>query len=130
MDALIEIVGNDQERPIPLLDVHRVIATCRKPDEATGLHRLQEMHGARLSVHRMDITAPESIETCAREVKSNVPYLSLLFNVSGVLHIPGMKQNPDCNVNDHQALHTPQTAFDRSIHSTTGNLVCTRQLIP
>jgi NAD(P)-dependent dehydrogenase (short-subunit alcohol dehydrogenase family) len=74
-----------------LLDIpdYSVVATCRYPDAAEGLHSLQNQHGDRLSIHRMDVTDPASIDACGAAVDQAVPHLNLLFNVAAVLHIPG-----------------------------------------
>lgn len=42
----------------------------------------------------MDVTNPDQIKECAEHVKATTPYLSLLFNVAAVLHIPGKPPPP------------------------------------
>lgn len=67
-----------------------VIATCRKPEEAVGLQLLQQQHGDRLAVVRLDVTSEDSIREAAQEVsKLGIGGLNLLLNAGGVLHIPG-----------------------------------------
>lgn len=69
----------------------RVIATCRNPAGASELQALQSQHApGRLAIHQMDVTKPEEIRECAEQVKASTPYLSLLFNVAAVLHVPGV----------------------------------------
>lgn len=72
-----------------------MIATCRNPAGASELQALQSQHApGRLAIHQMDVTKPEEIRECAEQVKASTPYLSLLFNVAAVLHIPG-KMSPE-----------------------------------
>ena len=59
-----------------------------------GSQALKAQHGERLLIQQMDVTQPESITACAAAVVQQVPYLSLLFNVSGLLHIPGVCLHP------------------------------------
>jgi NAD(P)-dependent dehydrogenase (short-subunit alcohol dehydrogenase family) len=66
-----------------------VIATSRNPDNSDGLRRLKEQYSDRLFTHTMDVTNVESISKCAQAVTEQVSHLNLLFNVAGVLHIPG-----------------------------------------
>ncbi len=70
---------------------HHVIATCRTPSAATQLQALQQAHPKSLSIVQLDTTKEDSIEAAAKEVETSlgVPYLNLLLNVSGVLHVPG-----------------------------------------
>lgn len=70
----------------------RVVATCRNPDGATQLHELASQHPGRLHITQMDVTDPESIERAAKEVATVHSHLDLLFNVSAVLHIPGVSR--------------------------------------
>jgi NAD(P)-dependent dehydrogenase (short-subunit alcohol dehydrogenase family) len=69
----------------------QVIATCRAPDAASGLHDLQNRFGAsRLQLVQLDTADEESIARAAAEVAAAHAHLDLLLNVSGVLHIPGV----------------------------------------
>lgn len=43
----------------------RVVATCRNPDGATGLHDLASQHGERLSIVRLDATDEATIQVIA-----------------------------------------------------------------
>jgi NAD(P)-dependent dehydrogenase (short-subunit alcohol dehydrogenase family) len=67
----------------------RVFASCRRPDEATGLQELQAQHGRRLVVLSVDVTEESSISHAATRVSDEAGELSLLVNVAGVLHGPG-----------------------------------------
>lgn len=55
---------------------------------------LQAQHGDRLIIERMDVTDPDGIAACAAAVERQVPCLNLLFNVAGLLHIPGARSVP------------------------------------
>lgn len=41
---------------------YRVIAACRKPDQAEHLHKLKEQSEGRLDLLQMDITDEQSIQ--------------------------------------------------------------------
>ncbi|HLV22212.1 MAG TPA: SDR family oxidoreductase [Polyangiaceae bacterium] len=60
-------------------DGHRVFAACRDPDTAEELRRLS---GARLSVHRLDVGDPASIERLADELSE--PSIDILINNAGI----------------------------------------------
>lgn len=69
----------------------QVIATCRDPDSACGLHELRDRFGAaRLQLVQLDTADEASVERAAAEVAAAHAHLDLLLNVSGVLHIPGV----------------------------------------
>jgi NAD(P)-dependent dehydrogenase (short-subunit alcohol dehydrogenase family) len=57
------------------------------------LQALKAQHGDKLIIQQMDTTKPEEITACAAAVAKQVPCLHLLFNVSGLLHIPGTRTN-------------------------------------
>ncbi|PRW55919.1 hypothetical protein C2E21_5144 [Chlorella sorokiniana] len=61
-----------------------VIATARKPEAASDLQKLQASAGGRLSVTKLDVTSPQSIESWAAEVKALAPHVDLLVNNAGV----------------------------------------------
>jgi len=58
-----------------------VYATCRRPAEAKSLHMLLELH-SRLTVHRLDITQQEDINSLCHELRE-VP-VNMLINNAGV----------------------------------------------
>ena len=60
-------------------DGHRVFAACRDPDTAEELRRLS---GDRLSVHRLDVGDPASIERLADELSE--PSIDILINNAGI----------------------------------------------
>jgi hypothetical protein len=43
-----------------------VIATCRDPDKADGLHELASQHGDRLQLVPLDVTSADSIQVGTR----------------------------------------------------------------
>ncbi len=59
----------------------RVFATCRHPGEAAGLHALSGSHPA-LSVHRLDVTQPESVYALRIELRDAA--LDVLVNNAGL----------------------------------------------
>lgn len=59
----------------------RVIATCRDPESATDLQSLASRY-PRLSVHRLDVTAPDQISDLAAAFKEDA--LDLLVNNAAV----------------------------------------------
>jgi NAD(P)-dependent dehydrogenase (short-subunit alcohol dehydrogenase family) len=66
--------------------VSRVIAACRRPDEASALAQLQQQHGSRLHLQQLDTLDDSSIQRAAAQLSSNLSHLDLLLNVSGILH--------------------------------------------
>jgi NAD(P)-dependent dehydrogenase (short-subunit alcohol dehydrogenase family) len=66
----------------------RIIATCRDPASAAELAAIDD---ERLSVRRLDVSDPESIRSAAGGLARDEVELSLLINVSGVLHGPGFR---------------------------------------
>lgn len=69
-----------------------VIATCRKPNEASGLLSLKNMFAQRLSILPMDVTDESTIEASAKSIKDRYGSLNLLVNASGILSIPDVLQ--------------------------------------
>jgi NAD(P)-dependent dehydrogenase (short-subunit alcohol dehydrogenase family) len=59
----------------------RVFATCRQPAAADELHELAQRH-LRLSVHRLDVTGPESVAALHAELQSEA--IDVLVNNAGV----------------------------------------------
>jgi NAD(P)-dependent dehydrogenase (short-subunit alcohol dehydrogenase family) len=70
----------------------RVVATCRSPEQATGLVELRSKH-TELDIVRLDCTNEDSIADAAKQVSEKHKHLDLLLNVAGILHIPG-KMSP------------------------------------
>lgn len=68
------------------LHVPRVIATCRRPDQAADLQQLQQQHGSRLHIQQLDTLDDSSIQRAAAQLTSSLSHLDLLLNVSGILH--------------------------------------------
>ena len=62
----------------------RVFATCRQPELALALNRLQEAAGDRLTVLPLDVTRAESITGAAATVNRLAGGLDLLLNNAGV----------------------------------------------
>lgn len=67
----------------------KVVATCRTPGRATSLQQLQEQHPGRLQVFQLDVTDFDSVQRCSEQVQQHYQHLDVLFNVTGILHIPG-----------------------------------------
>lgn len=54
-----------------------VIATARKPEAASDLQKLKASAGGRLSVTKLDVTSPQSIESWAAELKALAPHVDV-----------------------------------------------------
>lgn len=67
-----------------------VVATCKTPSTATGLHALVEEFGeARCRVVALDVRDEASIEAAAAQVRGWTEKITLLINAAGVLHGEG-----------------------------------------
>jgi NAD(P)-dependent dehydrogenase (short-subunit alcohol dehydrogenase family) len=66
--------------------VARVVATCRVPAAAAGLHGLAEAARGRLQLVPLDVTDESSIAAAADATRASVGSLHLLVNCAGVLH--------------------------------------------
>ncbi|XP_074567925.1 uncharacterized protein LOC141824516 isoform X2 [Curcuma longa] len=73
-------------------DEGHVIATCRNPNQATGLLDLKNKFLERLSILPLDVTKENTIEAAATTVKESFGKLNLLINASGILSIPDVLQ--------------------------------------
>ncbi|XP_042448032.1 C-factor-like isoform X2 [Zingiber officinale] len=73
-------------------DEGHVIATCRNPNQATGLLKLKNKFLERLSILPLDVTKENTIEAAATTVKESFGKLNLLINASGILSIPDVLQ--------------------------------------
>jgi NAD(P)-dependent dehydrogenase (short-subunit alcohol dehydrogenase family) len=74
----------------PARGYDRVFATCRSPGDAAALATLASASCGRLSVLRLDVEDPRSIEAAAAEVGASTDHVDLLLNAAGVLHVPGL----------------------------------------
>lgn len=59
----------------------RVYATCRRPDSAESLNRLQEAYSENISVHRLDVTRSEEIAAVAGALGGRA--IDILLNNAG-----------------------------------------------
>jgi NAD(P)-dependent dehydrogenase (short-subunit alcohol dehydrogenase family) len=59
----------------------RVFATCRRPETADALHELAQQH-PRISVHRLDVTQPESVYALRAELQDET--IDVLVNNAGI----------------------------------------------
>ncbi|XP_076956260.1 uncharacterized protein LOC143631349 [Bidens hawaiensis] len=69
-----------------------VIATCRNPNESSGLTELKNRFAERLHIQRLDLTVETTIEDSAKAIRERYGYLNLLVNASGILSIPDILQ--------------------------------------
>jgi NAD(P)-dependent dehydrogenase (short-subunit alcohol dehydrogenase family) len=67
-----------------LLRGDRVFATCRQPELATELNRLQENHNGILTVLPLDVANKEAIDHAVSTVRGFADGLDALFNNAGV----------------------------------------------
>ena len=63
-----------------------VVATCRRPDDATELQAVAADSGGRVTLLRLDVTDDASIEAAAAAVADAHGRADLVLNASGVLH--------------------------------------------
>lgn len=62
-------------------DGWRVYATCRRPESAEELNRLQVNYADNLSVHRLDVTRPEEMSALVRDLGERP--IDMLLNNAG-----------------------------------------------
>ncbi len=62
----------------------RVFATCRQPDAAAALQKLKAQHPDLISITRLDVADPESIEASYRVVSQETDALDVLINNAGM----------------------------------------------
>ncbi|KNA06121.1 hypothetical protein SOVF_183980 [Spinacia oleracea] len=67
-----------------------VLATCRNPDQSTGLLELKNQFSDRLNLLKIDVTDENTIEAATTSVRETYGYLNLLVNTSGILSIPNL----------------------------------------
>ena len=68
---------------------HRVLATCRRPDDADALRATVEAAGRRSQLLALDVTDPDSIAECARSVAAEGSTIDLLLHCAGVWDVDG-----------------------------------------
>lgn len=69
---------------------HTVLATCRAPASADHLLQLQQHYGPnRLHIIQLDTSNEQTIIKAAEYASEALSHADYLFNVSGVLHLPG-----------------------------------------
>ena len=61
-----------------------VLATCRKPEEASALNELVRAHPGRAFLTRLDVTDEKSIDAAAAEAASALGAVELLWSNAGV----------------------------------------------
>lgn len=94
-----------------------VLATCRKPDDATALRVLADRHKT-VEVARLDVTDPASVEECAAALGSRA--VDVLVNNAGIYgRSTGELENVD--VADWTEMFTV---------NTVGQLLVTRAMLP
>lgn len=74
------------ERLLGSSTVERVVATCRRPSQASALTELQARHPHRLEVLPLDLLQEESIRRVAEQLRERGRKLNLIVNCSGLLH--------------------------------------------
>lgn len=63
---------------------YRVFATCRNPDEATGLQGLLQDHAGRLHIVALDVTDEASMLAAREVVRAHGDRLDILINNAGI----------------------------------------------
>ncbi len=66
----------------------RVIASCRRPADASELRELASRHPERLSLVEIDVADEDTIARAADQVARETDELQMIINVAGVLHGP------------------------------------------
>lgn len=73
-------------------DKGQVVATCRNPNQSTGLFDLKNRFAERLDILKLDVTDENTIQEAAESIRERYGYLNLLVNTSGILSIPDVMQ--------------------------------------
>ena len=105
-----------------------VIATCRSPEQATELQKLFQKNPHHLTIMKMDVADPQSVENIYQEIKSQIELLDLLINNAGVnLTRHEFERQPD-----YEVLGKPHTAtFLKTFEiNSIGPLLVTTRFIP
>ena len=63
-----------------------VIATCRQPAKAVGLHALTETFADQLMIQQLDVTNDDSVAAAKTAVSHKVTSLDMLINNAGILY--------------------------------------------
>ena len=63
---------------------HGVVATCRRPDAADDLRRLEEAHADDLAIVELDVSSADGIEAAFETVRTDHASLDVLVNNAGV----------------------------------------------
>lgn len=79
----------------------RVLATCRNPEQSTGLHDLKVRFADRLDIMKLDVTVESTVEAAANSVRETYGFLNLLVNTSGILSVPNLL-HPETTLNKVQ----------------------------
>ncbi|XP_074276690.1 uncharacterized protein LOC141600365 isoform X2 [Silene latifolia] len=69
-----------------------VVATCRNPENSSGLDDLKTRYSDRLNILKLDVTSETTIQAAAHSVTQTYGHLNLLLNASGILSIPAVLQ--------------------------------------
>ena len=80
--------------------IGHVVATCRSPQDATGLADLAARHPDRLTVLPLDATDEASIIAAAAAAARIAPRLHLVVNCAGVLHDAARGMKPEKRLAD------------------------------
>ena len=64
---------------------HRLLATCRNPDNAESLSKLQESHADLLNIFTLDVEDEGSVTRLFSELDKKSEAIDLLFNNAGVI---------------------------------------------
>ena len=67
----------------------RIVATCRRPQEAAELTVLASTHSARLRVVALDVSDEASVAQAGESLREHEQRLHLVVNAAGVLHEDG-----------------------------------------
>lgn len=96
--------GLGLELSCQLLDRYdRVVATCRRPQDATELRDLARVAGDRMRVVTLDVEDEASVARAAEAVRAETDRLHLLLNVAGLLHDGPL--GPEKRLDDVQPEH-------------------------
>ena len=64
---------------------HRLLATCRNPDNAEGLLKLRESHSDLLNVLPLDVEEEDSVTRLFSQLDKHGESIDLLFNNAGII---------------------------------------------
>jgi NAD(P)-dependent dehydrogenase (short-subunit alcohol dehydrogenase family) len=101
----------------------KVIATCRRPAEATALQELRQQYPTALTIHALDVSNPESIEQCVQAVHAEITTLDVLINNAGIPYAPTWEMS------ENLATLQFENVLDMFRVHTVGPLILTQQLL-